>query len=206
MRSMSLEWFGGFSCGDSSFAVIARKSSNSKIGFRIVTRLRWSQCGIPHTAGFWDADGSFVLRVAKEKSHRLGFSMSPQIKGTSYDDLIIANIEKIFKEEKITYSVSTDSSTREEFTITVTHLPSVKLVCELLFPYLIGKKKIQCALFLQEIIPRLERAEHLTKEGFIELLELRETISFTKKGNRKRYSAQYFKELWDLTAERGLVV
>lgn len=195
---MSWEWFGGLTCGDSSFAIIVRISPLSKLRFRMVTKLTWSQCGIPHTAGFWEADGSFILGVSKNKGYKLGFAMHPRIRGTSYDDTIIANIERLFKEKEIRYSISTDKVGREEFSICVTHLPSVKKVCELLLPYLIGRKKIQCDFFLREIIPRLERGKHLTKEGFIGLVELREIISFSKKGNREKYLSSYFRELWHL--------
>lgn len=198
---MSLEWLGGLTWGDSSFSLIIRKSPNHKLGFRMVIKITWSQYGIAHTAGFWDADGSFVLKIAKDEAYNLDYAMSPQVKATTFDNTIIACISEIFDRHELQYSISEQTSRKRKYlSVCITHLPSVRKICELLLPHLIGKKRIQCEFFLKEIIPRLEKGEHLTKKGFIKLAELREMIAFSKKGARKKYHSSYFKELWNLEA------
>lgn len=195
-----LEWLGGFSSGDSHLVIAARESKKSRLGYRLVLKVGWSQNGIPHASGFWDADGAFMVRVAKESTYKIGYVMNPIIRGTSTDDVLISHIKEVLINNgiEIKESIEHTKKGKPDFRLAITNISEVKQICKLLLPYLVGRKQIQADIMLNKIIPLFEQKRHLTREGFIEIMEWREIMALSKKVPREKYSTQFFRDLWNL--------
>jgi len=162
--------------------------------------LTWSQNEIPFVAGFLDADGAIKIRVSRTDQYSLGYSTSPDITIDSSDVDVIEKVKSILIQNGIEVPQRQSFSNRG---IPMTRLEIIKLTevrktLELLIPYLVGRKRIQAELMLTNILPIFESGRHLTKEGFIELMELRDVMVLSKKKDIRKYKTTYFKKLWNL--------
>ena len=63
---------------------------------------------------------------------------------------------------------------------------------------MLKEKQEQAIIMLREIIPRMERDVHLTKEGFIELMKWKELLDREKpmSNEDRKYTVEYFQDLW----------
>ena len=198
--SEELLWLAGFTSGDSDFGVKARPSPNSRLLWRVEIRLGWSQNGIPHVAGWFNADGAFMVRVSKTDAYKVGYSMQPYLRGSSTNDVLLSHIKMVLEEYEIGYvpSIEETKKGRPDYRLAITRVDQVKKICAILLPYLVGSKKVQCDILLNKIIPLFEQKKHLTREGFIEIMEWRDVMTRFKRVSRTKYNAQFLRDLWSL--------
>ena len=199
MDDAEVQWLAGFSNGDFSIAVSTRPSANS-IGWRCAVKLAWSQNEVPYVAGFVDADGAIKIRVSKSDMHHLGYTTSPDICIDSSDADVIKKIKKILNDNNINTPEHHSFSNRgiPMNRLEVTKLTDVRKILELIRPYLVGRKRIQVEMMLNTALPIFEKGEHLTKEGFIKIMEIRDMMVLSKKKDIREHTADYFKKLWSI--------
>ena len=152
-----------------------------------------------YVAGFFDGDGLVQLDVNKGKTYKIGHEVTPRIKITNARGDVIEEIKKWCKSHGIVAHTRVDKRghrLRPLKILTINRLESVKKFCMLIYPYLRVKRE-QVRILLFEIIPRLERGRHKTKEGFIEVMEFVDRVNSLKGGRRRnKYTADYFRKLW----------
>lgn len=69
-----------------------------------------------------------------------------------------------------------------------------------MFPYLTKSKQTQTFIALEELLPKISKELHLTKEGFIECMSWIDLLRKFKGGRNleTKYTTEYFEDLWDI--------
>jgi len=132
--------------------------------------------------GFVDAEGSFHISITKTDSN-FGWKVTPQfsIKLHIRDFALLYNIQKIFGSGvgKITkgngYAVFSVFSLKELTNIIIPHFINYPLIT---------KKQADFLLF-KSVIELMNKAEHLTKEGFNQILSLKASMNLGLPGSLK---------------------
>jgi hypothetical protein len=131
--------------------------------------------------GFTDAEGCFSLQFLK-KSTGLGMTIIPlfQIKLHKKDEQVLKDIQVFFK------GVGLISYKQQAVSFKV---QSLKQILAVIIPYfdrypLITQKQADYLLF-REIIMKMERGEHLNKEGFQDIINIRASLNLGLSENLK---------------------
>lgn len=149
-----------------------------------------------YIAGYLDGDGSLIIQIVHDKSHKFKFYIRISIvfyqKTTNH--WFILWLENKFKP----YGFVKKRGIMSEFVIV--DKTAVKLILKELYPYFILKKRL-CQLIL-EIIKELEKVE--TEVDFLKVCEkVDETTKYTSSKNRK-YSFESVKNYLNSPVETSL--
>jgi intein/homing endonuclease len=153
-----------------------------------------------YIAGLFDGDGciyacathngnSYVFRTNLQMLlRRKPFEVLYEIKGFLARKGIHATVRK---------RPSHHSRSGEELVLYISSRTSVKRFLELLLPWL-RVKRPQAIVMLTQIIPRLEKGEHLTRRGFLELMRWADVLTLLKGDTleAKKYTYAYFLKIW----------
>ena len=63
----------------------------------------------------------------------------------------------------------------------------------MVFPHLLGPKKLQAYIMINEVLPRMKRKMHLYKSGFLEIMAFVDAINELKGNVRGKYNQEYFR-------------
>lgn len=146
-----------------------------------------------YLAGVIDSGSSIRVHVKKDDSYAVGFALSPIIE-VRRSRRAIPELLAMWGDS---IGVRSDLKENEKNTRwIVNRRDDIQLVLELLAPYMMVYDSA-AEVMIEEVLPRLERGEHTTKDGFIEVMEyvdfLREA---TGRERQSKYSQDYFRELW----------
>lgn len=138
-----------------------------------------------YIAGFADGEGSFNISLKKRKDYAGKWKITASFNVSQKDRTILAFIKKVVgcgtlrtrKDGVVYYEVTNITSLYENV------LPFFKR-----FRFLSANKKRNFAIFTR-IVEKMYRKEHLTKEGFKEILELREKLNLGI-GRKRKYTLQ----------------
>jgi hypothetical protein len=197
-----INWLSGFSNGDFSLSIIARPCPSNAIRWRCALRAGWTQNQneIPYLAGFVVADGSMRVAVRRTKGRNDNYNFALCIGVDTSDMDVIIKVRNILLSHGIkapeTHSFNSNGVAMNR--LEVTKFLDIKKVLELITPYMVGKKRIQAEIMLNGVIPIFEKGGHLTKEGFIRVMELRDVMVLSKKKDSVQFNASYFKKLWEM--------
>ncbi|UXF50663.1 hypothetical protein 7908G4D2_8 [Haloquadratum phage sp.] len=155
-------------------------------------------------AGLFDAEGSIILGTSTSSADNLNYKLRPMVNMKQVQDKTM--LEDIFESynDHIEFDYTLHKNNMEnkpnrQPTIEAYINPKrdIKNFLAPLLPKL-KEKQEQAIIMLREIIPRMERDMHLTKEGFIELMKWKELLDREKPmGNEDRkYTVEYFQDLW----------
>jgi hypothetical protein len=138
-------------------------------------------------AGFIDGDGSFIVGIGKARTTRINFNPHLRISLAIQNNgrTAISVLETIKK--NIGFGYINRKNWFESYNLK--SLQAVE-VAKKLYPFLRLKKE-DCRIFL-EVGERMKRQEHLTKNGLIEIIKLRDTMHTFKCATRKPLS--YFEK------------
>lgn len=136
-----------------------------------------------YIAGFTDGEGSFNVSVKKRIDYKDQWKLTASFNISQKDRVILALIKKelgcgTLRERKdgvVYYEVTNATSLKERI------IPFFKR-----FGFLSARKKTNFSIF-SLIIEKMANREHLTKEGFQKILELRETLN-EGKGRKRKYN------------------
>jgi len=200
IMDVGVNWLAGFSNGDFSMTVSVRPSQNSTLGWRASPKIVWSQNELPYVAGFIDADGAIKISIGQSKAYSLGHHITPDVCIDSSDTNVILKIKNVLEANNINVPQYHGFSNRgiPMQRLEIIKVEDIRKTLELVLPYLVGRKRIQAELMLKRVLPIFEEKRHLTKEGFIEIMELRDFMVLSKKKDIRKYNTDYFKTLWDI--------
>lgn len=147
-----------------------------------------------YTSGYFDGDGSISLRIAKSKTS-VGYDCTPAVYIISAITRSLDKIEEWCQESKIKLNryIRRGPTYTEEIVISRRHC---KAFLYLVKDYLWTTKREQAEITLSEVFPKIESQVHLTKEGFLDLMESIDKVNQLKGKRRGRYTRDYFAELW----------
>lgn len=126
-----------------------------------------------YIAGFTDGEGSFNVSIKKRKDYRNTWKLTASFNISQRDRVILSFIKKQLqcgtlrtrKDGVVYYEVTNPTSLYENVIPFFTR-----------FRFLSAKKKRNFSLFCQ-IVEKMYRKEHLSEEGFQEILQLREKLN-----------------------------
>ncbi len=115
---------------------------------------------LAYLAGLWDGEG-YIGVICSKSRRRAEYRISLGITNTNPD--ILAEVARILDKYEISARVETAAPTKPEkhkisYCIAVSKLSSAKILCELLIPYLKGKRGI-AILVLRYVNSRLKYAK-----------------------------------------------
>tara|TARA_B100000745_G_C20143439_1_gene392133 strand:+ start:292 stop:765 length:474 start_codon:yes stop_codon:yes gene_type:complete len=136
-----------------------------------------------YIAGFVDGEGSFNVSLKKRKDYVGEFKLTASFNVSQKDRVILAFIKKTIgcgtlrerKDGVVYYEVTNITSLYENV------LPFFKE-----FGFLSAKKKHNFAIFKQ-IVEKMYNKKHLTKDGFKEIIDLREKLN-QGIGRKRKYT------------------
>ena len=136
-----------------------------------------------YIAGFVDGEGSFNVSLKKRKDYVGQFKLTASFNVSQKDRVILAFVKKTIgcgtlrerKDGVVYYEVTNITSLYENV------LPFFKK-----FDFLSSKKKQNFAIF-KKIVEKMYRKEHLTDDGFKEIINLREKLNLGI-GRKRKYT------------------
>lgn len=152
----------------------------------------WLKSIPPHIgsyiAGFVDGEGSFSVSLRKRDDHSLGWQVILTLNVAQRDKTVLALIKRYLgcgrlqeRKDGVWYYVVQNPTAIEERVI-----PFFKK-----YPFLSSSKKKNFAIFSQ-IAEMVFKKEHLSSEGIIKIVELREKLN-EGKGRKRKYNLTDYK-------------
>jgi hypothetical protein len=194
-------YMSGYFDGEGCINVNVRSVESCDLNYQFTPRLIVETAQM---AGLFDAEGSISLLASTSSTFNLNYRLRPKIGMTQVQDKTM--LEDIFESYndyiEFDYNlrkIHNENKPNRQPTV-VAYISPKRDIKNFLAPLLpmLKEKQEQAIIMLREIIPRLERDMHLTKEGFIELMKWKELLDREKPmGNEDRkYTVEYFQDLW----------
>lgn len=196
-----MSYISGFIDADGSIllSIRKRKESSRKWKWSVLPELVISQ----KFAGLVDGDGSIKLNIGIKPKMKHDYLLNPSVsleaEVRSFNEFN-EFMDQLCSTLNITYT--TQHTKRHGnpylFRWSITGINNVEKILEFIRPCLIWKRE-QCDVMLNEILPRMKEGKHLTKEGIIEIMYHADVLAnLHGKGSRRKYSENYFRELWNI--------
>jgi len=156
-------------------------------------------------------EGCFRINVHTEKKYRLGYAIRPFVNIGNTDVEFLKPIKEWCHQNEIVCSNTLtheypSTNQRGNYVLIVESYKNVERLFTLLFPYLVGKKRVVASVILEFIdkFKRHSRHSGLTIEQerarFLEAMSYFDRVSeFNRQGirhNRKKYSRAFFIKKW----------
>lgn len=151
-----------------------------------------------YIAGILDAEGSIRVGVASDDSYKLGYAIRPKILVRNTSEQLVKVFANWCAENGITAKVRQVAGNENTFEARVTRQDDVQLLLELMYPYVLVQQD-DIEILRDEIFPRLDRNEHSSPEGFIELMGYVDQIASDR---ARKYDRDFFIEKFDVTKTR----
>ena len=144
--------------------------------------------------GFIDNSSRFTISIKKSPEYKIGYSAHPSFKltGRWVGPRLNAYIEEFLNELPVKYSMSDDF---QHLDISITNLDSLETLIEKVGPDLFIQYP-QAEFLFEQGIPAFRDGYHHTKQGLYELVSVFENIPTTRISSRRKYTSDYFEELW----------
>lgn len=150
-------------------------------------------------AGLFDGAGRFSPAVNRSEQHTLGYSLGihARIQRSKIGEESRSAIIHFLDEYGISYTIHQHDDQTGLLYLQITSRKSLRSLLDLISANLVGRFD-EAMVVVQEILPRLEADEHLSKEGFIETLAIMDEMvrGQARRGKRRKLTASYFRELW----------
>lgn len=199
MKEIEKQYIAGFFDAEGTIVVQPAPHSRYAINHTFILQVSIGQKDIAYIAGYFDGEGYLCNAIHSEDNMDTGYAMKQNIKIVSNDYDILEKIEKIFHTQNLKAHIRKKKKGAKE--VIISSRASVKRFLEIYTPYFWGPKKIQAQIMLNQILPRMEKGEHLTKKGFIEIMGHVDKMNSFKGHNRGKYNQQYFKDIWKGTKD-----
>jgi len=150
-------------------------------------------------AGFLEGDMCINSGVNRHPLSKIDYSINPHITVAQKFSNILEFIKAYLEIKGINSTLIKYKKTKKNYyMLSIYGLENVKKFLNLIFPYMLGSKKLQAHILLEEIIPRIEKGFHLTKEGFFEIMGYVDKMNELKGGRRGKYNQKYFSKIWNM--------
>lgn len=148
---------------------------------------------VEYVAGLLDGRGTIRVQISKHKDLSLGYNFYPNIIITSSSPATMGLLDEFCQQHDIECAVG-ERTSNTGYQFTVNSPDDVGGFLSLLQPYLVEKYE-DAHLMLNEIIPRLNEATQ-DKDVAIEMMEYVDELHEGRRGQRRKYTADYFRDEW----------
>lgn len=186
-------WLAGFFDGEGTVRVKILKRERQRTGYEMTVRAELEQ---RYVAGIFDAEGSARVSISSSDYGDVPYNIGQRADmglgefPSSLKELVNRHCSEIDVEPSY-YNENDGDVVR----MVISGRESVKKFLLSVYPYSIIKRE-QIEIMVEEIIPRIEKGEHLHKPGFLELMEYVDKMNSLKGGNRGKYVRGYFVDEW----------
>jgi len=186
-------YIAGMIDGDGTILLIIRKRSKATLSYQALPQVELRV----YFAGLLDSDGCIHLHVFRDRKR---MNAVPRI---SWDLKEANQLKTIFnrlaKQEGFRLSIN---QRQDRLRFVVSGVQNVKKFLNSIQPYLVLKRQ-QADIMLKKILPFMERKKHLTKEGFLQLMEYADELaSLHFSQGRRKYNKSFFEKLWSSSIKR----
>lgn len=206
LQSQLARWMGGFSDGDGCIQLAVAEDERQQTGHAVKTSFRINQ---HYAAGFVDAEGHVKTEVAYNETSQTNHTVTAKVSFNQINSkkkLLEERYSEFCERHGIEYKTYSKEIDRENWSnmyeFRICKRDSVRRFLEIVHPYLVIKKP-QSEIMLNEILPRLERGDHLNRRGFLRVIAYRELMNSYKGSERGKYNVEYFEDLWGIELDRS---
>lgn len=155
---------------------------------------------IAHLAGVFDAVGAITVHVSKKEDRRIGYSFSPLVSMTrpTTQERLRRKLDAYCEANAVQHSVGkkTRPDSQDAFLFEVKSPEAIRRFLHPMKGYFVVQDE-NVTIMLEEILPRVEADEHLTKPGLYELMGYADVLRETSRyGGTAKYTQSYFADLW----------
>lgn len=155
---------------------------------------------VAHLAGIFDAVAAITVHVTKEEDRRIGYSFSPLVTLTrpKSHKTLMGKLDAYCAESNIRYSLGEKIRTQGEDALyfEVKNPKAIRKFLRPMMDYFVVQHE-NATIMLEEVLPRVEADEHLTKQGLYELMGYADTLrKDSRYGGKAKYTQWYFVDLW----------
>lgn len=155
-----------------------------------------SDYSIEYVAGLFDGRCRYRPSIAESDEHAIGYMMYPTAR--MYRSGVSSQLVDHFRQFCNDYNLKVaDSKEEHTFRFTFSGPGGIRRVLEVIFPRLIVG--VEYSAFLNEfVLPRFDADDHLSRQGFVEVLSLMERVAVESGGSYSpdQYTSEYFAEMW----------
>lgn len=194
-------WFSSFFDGDGTIMLVVEEEERVSVGYTIRPKMMITHSRV---AGYVDSEGAIKLGVAKADRYRLGYSTLPKVsigQAESADmlaDFLESYADAIGVNSSTVYVDDSRENTQDTFNWSVQGVENCEKLLGEISDLLIVKRP-QAEIMKNDILPLIRSGRHLSKSGFIRLMEMKQKMDSYKGGARRsKYTPQYFSELWGI--------
>lgn len=178
---MSEAYLAGLIDSDGEITLRVKKNYRYRYGFCFFPQIRITQ----YIAGLIDGDGCLDVQIYRNRN----FGILPRVRLTESKIIKLEELLRRFRALGVHPKVYRD---RNNIIISIVKIGEVKNLLQKILPFLVIKRE-QAEILLYEIIPRLEKFKHKSKDGFLEIMgfvdRLRELNCYN---GLLKYTKKYF--------------
>jgi hypothetical protein len=204
----------GFFDGEGSISATpsANRGPAGTEGHGIKTKLRITL--IKHQiAGLFDGEGCISAGAFKNGSRRLGHSFTPRVnvEQASDETILHAIASRYSSVAGFDYNIYERQTSAENESdtesLTIQAADDIEAFLRPIIP-LLGEKRRQAQIMVNEFLPAYRQGKHHTKEGFIEMMKIKRRLDEQKPmGNDQRqHTVEKYQDMWadDIEAQTAL--
>lgn len=151
---------------------------------------------IKYLAGLFDGAGRFRPSIAESSEHTLGYGMQPiaRLYRGGINSTLITHVQQFCADYNLRVGDTSDENT---LNMVFTGPGAIRRVLEVLYPQLYIAAQ-PAAILDEAVLPRFDAGDHLTKQGFYEILTVLDEISVLSGGESRgrEYTPEYFADIW----------
>ncbi|WP_233194401.1 HNH endonuclease [Haloferax marisrubri] len=151
---------------------------------------------IKYLAGLFDGAGRFRASVAKNDEHTIGYGIQPtaRLYCGGVNSTLIAHVKQFCADYNLRVG---DSSKTNTLSMVFTGPGAIRRILEVLYPQLFVAAE-PAAVLDDAVFPRFDAGDHLTKQGFYEILTALDEVAALSGGEarHREYTPQHFADLW----------
>lgn len=155
-----------------------------------------------YISGVVDGNSTIGANISKDSDYKIGYSIDVRVRITRQLPFALQVIDDFCFEKGIRSRISEKNhsnredvkGTRYSFEIQSEH--DIQLFLEQIYPFLRDRRE-EAEILSQNIIPSIQRGEHLEKESFLQIVEDIDTLrEMNPHVTHSKYDTEYFKEEW----------
>jgi hypothetical protein len=151
-----------------------------------------------YLSGVVDSVGTFTARIQKDERRSLGFRFTPvvEISRPTDAEAVFGLLDEFCEENQIQYYISKTTSASHR-KVTIERPEHIERFLSLLMGGFIQQNDT-AEMVVDDLIPAVKEFDGESKEEFIELMEIRDSIREKTAGTKSsKYDADYFRDLWE---------
>lgn len=151
---------------------------------------------IKYIAGLFDGRARFRPSIAESSEHKIGYQMHPitRLYRGGVNPTLIRRVQEFCRDYNLRVGDSSEDTT---LNVVFSGPGAIRRVLEVIYPqlYVVAEP---AAILDDAVLPRFGTNDHLTKQGFYEILTVLEQIAAQSGGasRRRDYTAEFFADLW----------